>query len=60
MNKKKIAKCFEYAERNNIKYVMIVGLDEVNSGIYKIKDMDKKEEYSYDMEALIKYLNDNR
>ena len=60
MNKKKIAKCFEYAERNNIKYVMIVGENEVNSGTYKIKDMDKKEEYSYDLEALIKYLNDNK
>ena len=59
MNKKKIGKCFEYAERNNIKYVMIVGLDEVNSGIYKIKDMDKKEEYSYNIEELMKYLNNN-
>lgn len=60
MNKKKIGKCFEYAEKNNIKYVMIVGLDEVNSGIYKIKDMDKKEEYSYNIEELINYLNSNR
>lgn len=60
MNKKKIGKCFEYAEKNNIKYVMIVGLDEVNSGIYKIKDMDKKEEYSYNIEELISYLNSNR
>ena len=60
MNKKKIAKCFEYAERNNIKYVMIVGENEVNSGIYKIKDMDKKEEYSYEIDALINYLDDNR
>ena len=60
MNRKKIGKCFEFAERNNIKYVMIVGLDEVNSGIYKIKDMDKKEEYSYNIEELINYLNSNR
>lgn len=59
MNKKKISKCFEYAEKNNIKYVMIVGLDEVNSGIYKIKDMDKKEEYSYNVDELINYLNNN-
>ena len=59
MNKKKIGKCFEYAERNNIKYVMIVGDNEVNSGIYKIKDMDKKEEYSYNQEELIKYLKSN-
>ena len=60
MNKKKIGKCFEYAEKNNIKYVMIVGENEVNSGIYKIKDMDKKEEYSYNIEELINYLDDNR
>ncbi len=59
MNKKKVGKCFEYAERNNIKYVMIVGMDEVNSGIYKIKDMDKKEEYSYNQEELINYLKNN-
>ena len=56
MNKKKVGKCFEYAERNNIKYVMIIGLDEVNSGTYKIKDMEKKEEYSYNEEELFKYL----
>jgi len=60
MNKKKISKCFEYAERENIKYVMIVGENEVNSGIYKIKDMDKKEEYTFDINDLVKYLNDNR
>jgi len=59
MNKKKIGKCFEYAERNNIKYVMILGENEVNSGIYKIKNMDKKEEYSYNFEELIKYLKSN-
>ena len=59
MNKKKIAKCFEYAERNNIKYVMIIGEDEVNSGQYKIKDMIKKEENSYNVDELIKYLNNN-
>ena len=59
MNKKKVGKCFEYAERNNIKYVMIIGENEVNSGIYKIKDMDKKEEYSYSLDELIDYLKSN-
>ena len=59
MNKKKIGKCFEYAERNNIKYVMIIGDNEVNTGIYKIKDMDKKEEYSYNQEELINHLKSN-
>ena len=57
MNKKKIGKCFEYAERHNIKYVMIVGENEVSSRIFKIKDMDKKEEYSYNEEELYKYLD---
>ena len=56
MNKKKIGKCFEYAERNNIKYVMIVGNDEVENGLYKIKDMNKKEEYSFNEDELITYL----
>ena len=37
MNKKKVGKCFEYDERENIKYVMIVGENEVNDNIYKIK-----------------------
>ena len=60
MNKKKIAKCFEYADKNNIKYVMIVGEDEVNSGMYKIKNMDKKEENSYSMDELLKYLDKNK
>ena len=60
MNKKKIGKCFEYAEREKIKYVMIVGENEISSGNYKIKDMDKKEEYSLTINDLIKYLEDNK
>ena len=58
MNKKKIGKCFEYAEREKIKYVMILGENEVNSSLYKIKDMNKKEEYTLNYEDLIKYLGD--
>ncbi len=60
MNKKKVGKCFEYAEKNNVKYVMIIGENEVNSGIYKIKDMDKKEEYSYNRDEIITYLQNNK
>lgn len=56
MNKKKIGKCFEYAEREKIKYVMIVGDNEVNSQVYKIKDMLKKEEYSLEYHELIEFL----
>ena len=56
MNKKKIGKCFEYAEKNNVKYVMIIGENEVKSGNYKIKDMVEKVEYTYNLDELIKYL----
>ena len=56
MNKRKVGKCFEYAERENIKYVMVIGENEVNSNQYKIKDMVKKEEYSFGLEELVKYL----
>ena len=57
MNKKKIGKCFEYAERENIKYVMIIGENEVNSKEYRIKDMEKKEEYTFKEDELIKFLS---
>jgi len=53
MNKKKIGKCFEYAERENIKYVMIVGQNEISSNVFKIKDMDKKEEYNLEFSEII-------
>lgn len=56
MNKKKIGKCFEYAENENIKYVMIIGENEVKSGIYKIKNMEEKIEYSLKEEELLEYL----
>lgn len=60
MNNKKIAKCFEYADRENIPYVMIIGLNEVENNCFKIKDMKRKEEYSFSREELIKYLNNNK
>ena len=60
MNRKKVGKCFEYAERENIKYVMIIGENEVNSGTYKIKDMGKKEEYTLNIDEIKKYLEDNK
>ena len=56
MNKKKVSKCFEYAERENIKYVMIIGDNEIKTGQYKIKDMNKKEEYTLKYNELIKFL----
>ena len=60
MNKKKISKCFEHADREQINYVMIVGEDEINSKVYRIKNMKEKKEYSYNKDELIKYLNNNK
>lgn len=60
MNKRKVGKCFEYAERNNIPYVMIVGNDEVSTGKYKIKDMNKKEEYTLSSDELVEFLKKNK
>lgn len=57
MNKKKVGKCFEYAEREGIKYVMIIGENEINSQNYKIKDMIKKEEYTLSYEELMTFFN---
>ena len=59
MNKKKIGKCFEYAERENIKYVMIIGENEVSSQVYKIKDMEEKVEYTFSQDELLEYLANN-
>ena len=53
MNNKKISKCFEYAEREKIKYVMIIGENEISSGIYKIKNMEEKKEYSLKLDELM-------
>mgnify|MGYP004464790603 FL=1 len=60
MKKKKIGKCFEYADRENIHYVMIVGSDEVNSQVFKIKDMDEKVEHTYSLLELEEYLSNNK
>lgn len=56
MRKRKIGKCFEYAERENIKNIMIVGEDEITSGNYKIKNFEDKVEYTYKEEELINFL----
>lgn len=58
--KKKIGKCFEYADRENIHYVMIIGSDEVNSQVFKIKDMDEKVEHTYNLLELEGYLSNNK
>lgn len=40
MTKRKIKKSFEFANKENIKYVVVVGTDEVKINKYTLKDMD--------------------
>ncbi len=39
-NNKKIKKAFNWASRNNIPYVLVIGEDEVNTGKIKLRDMN--------------------
>lgn len=50
MNKKKIKKYFEWADKNNIPYVTVIGEDEINKNIVNIKNMSTgtSKEYSID------------
>ena len=40
MNKRKIKKSFEFANKENIKYVIVVGEDEVAQKKYSLKNME--------------------
>ncbi len=41
---KKLKKCFEYANKENIPYVIVIGEDEIAKGVYKVKNMATGEE----------------
>lgn len=56
MNRKKVSKCFEYAERENIKYIAIIGSNEIDSGILHIKNMQSKDETTVKIENLVEFL----
>jgi len=56
---KKVKKSFEYANKNNVKYVIVVGEDEINQGYFTIKDMIKSEQYKLSKEELIEFVQKN-
>ena len=56
---KKIKKAFDYANKQNIKFVMVVGENEINSGLYSIKDMEKGEQYSLELDKLVEFVKEN-
>ena len=44
MNDKKVKKCFEYANKENIPYVIVLGEDEINNKCFNLKDMKTGEQ----------------
>ena len=55
MNKKKVGKCFEYAEHENINYISVIGSLEMESGIIKVKNMQTKEESEVKLSEIVDF-----
>ena len=54
-NKRKVKKCFEYANKEQIKYVIVLGENEVTTGIYTLKNMTTGEQLSLTKKELLSY-----
>lgn len=48
MNDKKVKKCFEYANRENIPYVIVLGEDEIKNNFFNLKNMISGEQFKID------------
>ena len=59
MNKKKVGKCFEYAEHENIKFISIIGSNEIENNVLRVKNMQNKEEFEVKTEDLVNFLQKN-
>ena len=57
MNKKKVKKCFEWANKNDIRYVIVIGDNEIDSNIINIKDMFKGENVEFDINDIDKIVS---
>ena len=53
---RKVKKAFEYANKLGIKYVMVVGENEINSNMFSIKDMEKGEQQSFQLDEVLNLL----
>ena len=56
---KKVKKAFEYANKTNVKFVMVVGENEINSGMFSIKDMTNGEQQSFKIEDILNFVKLN-
>lgn len=56
---KKVKKSFEYANKTKVKFVMVVGENEINSKTYSIKNMQTGEQKSMTRDALFEFVKQN-
>lgn len=55
-NNKKIRKSFEFANKSNIKFVIVIGEDEISKKVYSIKDMDKGEQFILSLNQIVDFI----
>ena len=60
MNNRKIKKSFEFANKNNIRYVIVVGSDEIKQNKYSIKDMETGNQKLLNTEEIINFVLNNK
>jgi len=53
----KIKKSFEYADKKGIKFVAVIGSEEIKSGLISIKDMMSGSQEEFTLDQLSKYLS---
>ena len=56
MNNKKVKKCFEWANKNNIPYVSVIGENEINNNKISIKNMITGESKDYNINDIDKII----
>lgn len=60
MNNRRIKKSFEFANKNNIRYVIVVGSDEIKQNKYSIKDMKTGNQKLLNTEEIINFILNNK
>ena len=56
-NKKKVSKAFNWAGRNNIPYVVVIGEDELKTGKLMIRDMNNSKDETFNIEKIDEIVN---
>lgn len=56
LTNKKIGDQIKYADKNNIPFIVCIGDDEIKNNIYKLKNLNTKEEFSLNCDEIIKKL----